>query len=246
MTKLRNWIRENYPRFYAVIRMPRAWYRPTSKDLLARRLKYLLNGKPGIFFVQIGSNDGLHNDPIRKLVLNHPDWQGIFVEPVPGLYERLVNNYKFSSRFIFENVAIGETSGVCEFHFVSEAAKKLPDLPGWYDQLGSFNKEHILKHFDGKLAPFIVSQPVTTLPLGDLLARHHVKKLDLLHIDTEGFDYKVLSTLDFSIYHPRVILYEHEHLSIDEKAQALALMRENGYITSEYGGDTIASPCELL
>lgn len=36
----------------------------------------------------------------------------------------------------------------------------MPGLPVWYDQLGSFDRQHIVKHLDGRLEPFIVTSNV--------------------------------------------------------------------------------------
>ena len=159
------------------------------------------------------------------------------------LFERLKNNYGPSDRFIFEKEAISPNRGMTEFFYVSENAKKeLGDkLPYWYDQLGSFNKDHILKHLDGILEPYIVSEKINTIPLQDIFDKHKVKKVDLIHIDTEGYDYKVLLTIDFSKYRPRVILYEHKHLSDFERKSSESLLKNNGYICTQYGGDTLAT-----
>jgi hypothetical protein len=46
------------------------------------------------------------------------------------------------------------------------------ELPFWYDQLGSFEKRHILRHLDGALEPYIVSEAVLCVPLADVLLEH--------------------------------------------------------------------------
>ena len=44
------------------------------------------------------------------------------------------------------------------FYYVSENAKGefKEDIPFWYDQIGSFSKNHIIQHLDGKLEPYII------------------------------------------------------------------------------------------
>jgi hypothetical protein len=42
--------------------------------------KYLETQKP-FFFVQIGANDGIQDDPLRKLILRHK-FCGLLVEPI--------------------------------------------------------------------------------------------------------------------------------------------------------------------
>ena len=201
-----------------------------------------LRGRREVFFVQVGSNDGTSGDPIHKLLERHKQWRGIFIEPVPSLFERLKANHPDSGRYVFENVAIGKERGEAVFHYVSEDAKAAlgEKLPYWYDQLGSFDRQHILKHLDGLLEPFIVSQPLPCLPLQDVLDRNQVQRLDLLHIDTEGYDWQVLSQFDLARYQPKVVLYEHKHLSREDRRRAEALLRQHGYRLQVRSADTLA------
>jgi hypothetical protein len=116
----------------------------------------------------------------------------------------------------------------------------LPMIGPWYDQLGSFDKNHILKHLGGALAPFIVEQIVEVLPLPDVLDRNGIRDVHLLHIDTEGHDYEVLKTLDLSKLPPSAIFIEHVHLPADKKAEMGALLREHGYSVHDCGTDYFA------
>ncbi len=206
------------------------------------KIEEILRKKPSVFFVQVGANDGVQADPIHNLISRNKTWTGIFIEPVGFLFQRLVKNYHNDKRFIFENVATGIERRKMKFYYVSEDAKAQlgDDLPLWYDQLGSFNKDHILTHFNEKIEPYVVEEEIECVPLQEILQRNKVKKIDLLHIDTEGFDYKVLSQVNFEIYKPLVVLYEHRHLSVDEKEKAKLLLKRSGYSLCECGGDTLA------
>lgn len=194
------------------------------------------------FFVQVGSNDGAQGDPIHRLIRRNSAWHGIFIEPVPHVFGRLRANYGNEARFSFENVAIGKHEGTATFYYVSDRAKlEIGDqLPYWYDQLGSFDRAHILKHLDGQLEPYIVKTELACLPLRVVLERNQVHRVDLLHIDTEGYDYQVLLQVDFARYRPKVVLYEHTHLSSTDQESAHALLVANGYGLRRIGGDTLA------
>ena len=207
---------------------------PRTQAQIRKQILRNLKQNNSVFFVQVGSNDGVKGDPLHDLINKNKDWEGIFIEPVGYLYGRLKLNYGDAKRFIFENIAIGPSIGMSEFFYVSEKAKhELGDrLPYWFDQLGSFDRNHILKHLDGILEPYILSEEIKTIPLVDLLEKHKVTEIDLIHIDTEGYDYQVLSTVDFSKYKPSVILYEHEHLSDIEKRSAESLLNQNGPVGS--------------
>jgi FkbM family methyltransferase len=194
------------------------------------------------YFVQVGSNDGIKNDPLHKHIISRKHWKGMFIEPVSYLFERLKDNYSNDiSRFVFEQKAIASESGLLDFFFVSENAKlELPYLPYWYDQLGSFDKSHLLKHLNGALEPYIISQQIQAVSLQDLLKSHLIKRVDLLHIDTEGYDYKILSTFDLSKYEVSIILFENKHLCQGQKKLANSLLKANQYRFCQYGGNTLA------
>src|SRR5687768_10686357 len=59
------------------------------------------------FFVQIGSFDGVSNDPINEFVRKYY-WQGILVEPMPSFFEQLKLNYANLSGLLLENVGVGD------------------------------------------------------------------------------------------------------------------------------------------
>ncbi len=198
--------------------------------------------KETVFFVQVGSNDGVSGDPLHGVIVENKKWRGIFIEPVGYLFEKLVKNYGNEDRFVFEKKAISTSRVTADYFYVSEKAKEcLGDaLPFWYDQLGSFNRNHIIEHLDGILEPYIMTERVATVPLQDILDKNGVKDIDVLHIDTEGHDYKVLSSFNISKYLPSIILFEHDYLSKSEKKLADSLLKKNGYHCFRYIGDTLA------
>jgi len=209
---------------------------PTIQD----RILKAVGGKARVFFVQVGSNDGLQGDPIHDLIAGHENWSGIFIEPIDFLFQRLRKNYGEAERFVFENVAIGTEKGSKTFYYVSEKAKAELDLPYWHDQLGSFDKAHITRALGDQMGPYIVEEEVECLPLQDVFDRNSVEAIDLVHIDTEGFDYKVLSQIDLQRYKPSAILFEHHLLSDEEFFAARKLLRGTGYRLLQYGNDTLA------
>ena len=214
-------------------------FRKTDPTVQERILK-ALRGRSKVFFVQVGSNDGVHGDPIHDLVVSRPSWSGIFVEPVKFLYRKLRQNYGEEDRFVFENVAIGTEKGRKKFYYVSEKARQELDLPYWHDQLGSFDKAHITTGLGDKITPYIVEEDIECLPLQEVLDRNRVEAIDLFHIDTEGFDYKVLSQLDVARYKPSVIMFEHHLLTDEEFEKARTLLRSTGYRLYHYDGDILA------
>ena len=209
---------------------------------LQERMMRILNKQQTVFFVQVGANDGVKADPIHELIVGNKNWCGIFIEPIAPLFYRLKKNYEYSERFIFENIAIGTKKETKKFYYVSDQAALDPslNLPFYYDQLGSFDRDHIFKHLGDKIAPFIVEEEMECVSLQEALDRNHITAIDLLHIDAEGFDYQVLAQLDFARYRPLVILFEHKHLPTEEALKAKSLLETSGYRLFRYDGDTLA------
>lgn len=196
-------------------------------------------GNSEVFLVQIGSNDGKTGDPFNQLLHKNANWKALFVEPVPYLFERLKNNYSDQTRFSFANVAINE-GGRLTFYWMDPRAKDdFDDLPFWYDQLGSFDKQHIIHELGERMESYILSQELEGLSLPNLLTRNKVEKLDILHIDTEGYDWKILSQLDLNTYEPKFILYESNHLSEEELSASYAFLKER-YELFDAGIDVLA------
>ena len=198
----------------------------------ARRIRNIFRGRKDLCIVQTGSNDGVTGDPVHLLLQSNPSWKALLVEPVPFLFERLRKNYYGNPNIKFANVAITEKSGIADFYYIDPTAKDYhPELPYWFDQLGSFDRGHIARHFGIALDNFIIPVQVVTLPLSTVLDRNNVAKINLLHIDTEGHDWIVLRQLDLMRFRPDVILIEHLHLSANDKSMVVAFLERDYSIT---------------
>jgi FkbM family methyltransferase len=226
----------------------RTWW----KNKLTRKLGWILRGRKDLYIVQIGSNDGITGDPIHSLLRSNPSWKALLVEPVPFLFQRLCANYSASPNMKFVNVAISEQAGTATLYYIDPLAKTfVPQLPHFFDQWGSFDPGHIVRHFGHALDRFIVCANVYTLPLATLLDQNNVTQINLLHIDTEGHDWIILRQLDLTRFRPDLILFEHKHLSQGDKTQALAFLNHD-YSITKFTHDFLcrrkqqcASPCHI-
>jgi FkbM family methyltransferase len=190
-----------------------------------QQIQRFLGTRSDIFVLQIGSNDGLTGDPIRPLLLRNATWKALLVEPVPFLFERLRQNYTSYFNVKFLNAAVSDSIGLVPFYYIDPEAKvNLPELPSWYDKLGSFNRNHISAHFGPAILPYIATTDVITYTLNDLLAEAQVSSIDVLHLDTEGHDWTILRQLDLSKITPSVILFEHKHLNSQDRESSLEFL----------------------
>lgn len=194
---------------------------------------------PEAVFVEIGANDGEHHDHLRPIVLSHA-WRGVMVEPVPDLFARLRANYEGLERIAFENAAIAERVGRMPFYHLESTAGDGSKLPSWSDGLGSLSREVLLSH--RRLMPDIESHIVATdvpcLTFEALCEKHGLESVDLVVIDTEGYDYRILRTIDLATHRPGLVVYEHYHLPQEERIASRAYVQSLGYETMIEGFDT--------
>jgi hypothetical protein len=87
----------------------------------------------------------------------------------------------------------------------------------------------------------IYSIPVDMASFDTLVRRHDIQRCDLLQVDTEGFDYEVIRmAVPHGLPRPRLIQYEHLHLSQDDRRACTKLLAQNGYELLRSGEETIA------
>lgn len=201
---------------------------------------------PRAVVVEVGAHDGVQRDPLRRYLLTEK-WTAYMLEPVPAVYERLRRNVRRVPGARPLNLAIGAVDGPTPFFQVR------PPTPGetlwpWYDALGSFNRDVVLSHTHliPDIAARIFSVEIPTATAATFLATHQLDRIDLLHIDTEGYDLHVLEQFDIALLQPFVVIYEHWHLSEVERDRASALLVESGYSVVVEGLDTAGVRLDYL
>ncbi len=200
-------------------------------------------------FVQIGANDGYHNDPLYRFIKAY-NWNGILVEPQVHVFERLKKNHKGNDNLKFENAAISAEKGTIPFYMLAVSTAR------WATGMSSFDKQHIEEHIDKgfvkkwakregislpeKRENFIKCIEVQTMNFDDLIQKHSLKKVDGIILDCEGFESMVLSTIDISRYNPSIILFEHLHFREQEYQDLISELTQLGYELKRDEMDTIA------
>jgi FkbM family methyltransferase len=217
-------------------------------DVLALVMQDRMRHNPDIFFVQIGAHDGQSSDPIHQLVKQH-HWHGLLVEPQPTPFQKLTEGYQQESQLQFENAAIASEDGTATLYRVKEAGTH---FPYWYYQIASLDRDRVIDVLEGwkagetevqlpaQVADLIEELPIPALSVKTLLSKHNVEQIDLLVIDTMGFDFEILKMFSFESIKPAVIHFEHNHLSSDDQAACLELLMDQGYSLAKVAVDTIA------
>jgi FkbM family methyltransferase len=202
---------------------------------------------PDAFFIEIGANDGREHSALREFVTSRR-WTGIMVEPLPRAFEQLRRNYAGFDRVSVENAAISDRDGRLPFFHLDETeahprarGSDWRDSPQWLHALGSLSREQVLSHAPliSDIEERIVRTEVPCLTFKSLCLKHDVEQIDLLVIDTEGYDYEIVRQIDFDAYRPRLLIYEHLHLSALERDACRARLLEAGYELMEEFFDTL-------
>lgn len=218
------------------LRLP-AWLR--GPVIVHDALRLLASQNRDVFFLQIGANDGSQSDPLRNFVLKF-GWRGILVEPVPLYYNTLETNYAESKGLIFENIAISDMAGHQEFHYLEDP---LGDLPEWARGLGSFYLDEVtsVRIPDRNPHDYLKTIQVPCLTVSDLLERHNHPDINLLLVDTQGYDAQIIKQIDFGLLAPDLIVFEHNLLDPDEKQDCCRRLIEAGYSLRQDQWDVVAS-----
>ena len=163
--------------------------------------KLLKNTKNG-FYVDVGAYH-----PIRAsntLLLFFKGWSGINIDASKFSIE-LFNFLRPEDENY--NFVVSNKKEFINFYFSKN-----------YDQLGTADKEFLNLHFKKKNIKYF-SQKMETKKLTDILdsSKFNGEKINLLNIDVQGYELKVLRSLNFKRYNPSVICIEIEHLKKNEK-----------------------------
>lgn len=153
-------------------------------------------------FVDIGAHDGitLSNSFYFE---SEKKWSGICIEPMPEVFEKLKINR--NCRCIQGCVA--DFTGRSQFLRVHGYSEMLSGLISKYDER---HLERIFKEIEcyGGSCEIIEVQCYT---INDLLEESGISNINYLSIDTEGGEFDIISSIDYSKFHIDVISVEDNY-----------------------------------
>ena len=205
---------------------------------------------PDFFVVQIGANDGYVNDPLVKLI-RKGKWKGVLLEPQKLVFDQyLTPLYGHYKDIHLVNAAVGTKSEKRDLFTISFSAER------WATGLASFVKESLetqisvgyvdkcIKKYEATApinkADYISTQQVKCITFQDVIEQYQIKKIDLLQIDTEGFDFEVIKMFPFDKMKPKIISFESERLSSTDFNACKIFLIQLGYNVSDIGRDAVA------
>ena len=179
---------------------------PSNLDFLDLAIGAVIHADDNFFFVQVGANDGVSSDPLYPTVVSR-HLQGVLVEPLPDKFKELRRNYATESQLKFENCALAHENGEANLFRVASGAQ----YASWTQGVATFDRGLLLSH--GINDQDIEKVTVPALTFRALVDKHKIDHISLLQIDTEGFDYEVIEQAFASSCFPKILHFEHKHLS---------------------------------
>lgn len=174
-------------------------------------------------FVEVGANDGvtLSNTCYFERDLN---WTGIAVEPLPGTYQRLVENRRCHT----VQGCVSDAEGEAQFLEITGDCEMLSGLVGKYDAQHRRRIRRNLKRHQGTSRQITV--PCYTLE--SLLDQHDVHHVHYLSVDTEGGEIDILHSIDFGRIEIDVVSVENNYFD----AALSTYMQAHGYSLAAIAG----------
>jgi len=176
---------------------------------------FRLDEKPNGFFVEFGACDGvtLSNTFLLEKGLG---WRGVVAEPWHGWHKKL----KAERTCLIDTRCVWDSTGA-KIRFSG-----IPNLPEL-----STATELRYQDFNAKDRREAAQEEieVETISLNDLLKNSEAPRdFDYLSIDTEGSELRILQSLDFSRWQPKIITVEHNFTN--QRAQIHQLLLSHGYV----------------
>ena len=157
----------------------------------------------------IGANNG---SGLEELILKQKN-KVLLIEPVNYNFQQLKNKFKNKDNITFENVGISDEKKQIKFYYVNEnSIKKLGKE--WASGIGSFKKKHLLDHH-GKRFKITESEieeaNIKIVTFDDIIKKYNINEIEYLFIDTEGYDYQIIRSINFNKIKINRIKFEYKH-----------------------------------
>ena len=181
-----------------------------------RILEHIFQQNKSGFFIDIGANSATKFSNSYLFYLK--GWKGINIEPNPDF----IPSFKLlRPRDKTLNIGVSMKEAELNYYVFNEP------------NLNTFSKERKLYLTNKTEFKLIKTLNIKCYPLGTILKDNLLEnqKIDFMSIDTEGFDFKILKSNDWSKFLPKYILVEEHHKAIEEiiNSEISIFLKEKGY-----------------
>ena len=134
----------------------------------------------------------------NSFLLYKKGWRGMNIDCMPNSM-KIFN--KKRKRDINIEAAVSDKKEKLKYYMFDEPA------------INGFHSKEKIKKMNSVVVNKII---IETKTLNEILEEHQIKYIDLLMIDAEGFDFKVLKSLNLNAYNPKIIIIETHLKNINE------------------------------
>ena len=190
--------------------------------------------------IQIGANDGLSFDELNFFIKKYKT-KSLLVEPIKKNFDLLKENYKDLNFITFENSAISINNEISYLYkvdsqHINKYGSHIPAIP-------SFDKKHLINH--GVKNKHIVTEKVNSISIIDLINKHKFNNLDLLFIDCEGYDGKIVIDFLSTVKTSPIIIFEFSHIDNDTFEKVLNQLLDKNYLFFAIDENIICYPKDI-
>jgi len=166
--------------------------------------KGMLNG----VFMDIGAHDGVSLNNTLYFETTH-GWRGINVEPIPNVYDKLVQNRPHSINIC---CAVSNHNGTAQFICNTGYTEMLSGLKDAYHPK-HLERLHHENQTMGGTTQYIDVQNRTVESICD---ENHVTHIHYMSIDVEGAEFEVIKSINFDKVFIDVIEFENNYTDASE------------------------------
>lgn len=152
------------------------------------------------YFVDIGAHDGVSLSNTK--FFEDLGWEGVCIEPQPDIYKKLVTNRKCIT---IQGAVSDLKKKQIEFCKITGYSSMLSGIIDYYDER---HKERILSEiqsYENNTKEKII---VDNYNFNNVIQQENI---NLLSIDTEGGEDKIINSIDFTRYKIDIILFEDNY-----------------------------------
>ena len=189
--------------------------------------------------IQIGANDGKRFDDLRPYIKSKNKFC-VLIEPLKKYFDELKKNYQNEKNFHFENSAI--TVGNEDFEIYSVKEKYLSEYDDHIKGINSFVIKLLKNH--GVKKNHIEKKKINSLSISNLIKKYNIEKLDLLYIDTEGYDGKIVYAFMKNTELKPIIIFEYIHIENKFFNKLINLLKTEKYKFFSVNENLICYPPE--
>lgn len=192
-----------------------------------------------LFTLNIGAMDGQTYDELVGYT-NAYEFTGLYVEPIPYYYQKLIDN--LDSRHKFENGAVSDYNGEVEMLTINPFVIEKGDIHKCFmgmsaiyppkNGLGSEGDREVVEKYGVKIK-------VPCMTLDSLLNKHEIQHYDVIKIDAEGHDYTIFKQIDFERHSPKIVRLEWSSLTDEDKLKITNKFDKYEYHYGLEGGDIV-------